>query len=91
MDARNVAGLFDDEEDEPMMEVDESTLDNRFLLDLKPNAVSKYIDYLKEQMLTGEGETTVELGMPLDSGDGPKGTSTNGGVEAHVDALRTDR
>jgi hypothetical protein len=74
--ASGVAALFAPDADDgcidERMDVEcapdaETSLDRRFLLDLKPKAISKYIEFLKEQLLCGEGEAMVELGVSLDN------------------------
>ncbi|KAI1732106.1 elongation factor tu GTP binding domain-containing protein [Ditylenchus destructor] len=74
-----VAALFNDaSSDAEMEEIDISTkedvpLGKRFLIDLNPNAAAKYRDYLKEQLLSGEGETVVEIGTAIDTVEDEKG------------------
>jgi uncharacterized membrane protein len=48
------------------LEPESSALTNRFLLDGHAEALERYQEYLCRQLLDGEGETIVELGVPLD-------------------------
>ena len=76
---RAVAALFNDaSSDAEMEEMDTSTkedvpLGKRFLLELNSDAAEKYKEYLKEQLLSGEGETVVEIGTAIDTIDDEKG------------------
>lgn len=78
---RAVAALFsgDAEADAAMdgeMDVDtriDVLLGKRFLLDLGADAAAKYKEYLKEQLLKGEGETVVEIGTAIDTIEDEKG------------------
>jgi len=53
--------MVDDGDAEPAIE-----LGKRFLLDMRPECTQKYLDVVKEQLLQGEGETMVEIGVAID-------------------------
>jgi hypothetical protein len=48
------------------LEVDTSALTNRFLIDGHEDALERYREYLTRLLIEGEGETLIELGLPLD-------------------------
>ncbi|KAI6177385.1 Dgp-1 [Aphelenchoides bicaudatus] len=48
------------------LEPETSALTNRFLIDKHQDALERYEEYLRGQLANGEGETLVELGLPLD-------------------------
>ncbi|KAI1725614.1 GTP-binding protein AGP-1 [Ditylenchus destructor] len=74
-----VAALFNDASSDAEMEemdtnmTEDVPLGKRFLIDLNPDAAAKYRDYLKEQLLSGEGETVVEIGTAIDTVEDEKG------------------
>lgn len=48
------------------LETDSSALTNRFLIDAQEDALERYEEHLNRLLIEGEGETLVELGLPLD-------------------------
>ncbi|CEF71646.1 Dgp-1 [Strongyloides ratti] len=44
----------------------ETCLDSQFLIRMNPEAIQRYKDHLKEQLLAGEGETIIEVGKSLE-------------------------
>uniref|UniRef100_A0A0N4ZC03 Tr-type G domain-containing protein n=1 Tax=Parastrongyloides trichosuri TaxID=131310 RepID=A0A0N4ZC03_PARTI len=73
-----VAALFSENDDGLLLDEEmdstendnlkETSLDSQFLLRMNPDAVQKYKDHVKEQLIIGEGETLVELGKSLEIG-----------------------
>uniref|UniRef100_A0A0K0E672 Tr-type G domain-containing protein n=1 Tax=Strongyloides stercoralis TaxID=6248 RepID=A0A0K0E672_STRER len=44
----------------------ETCLDSQFLIRMNPEAIQRYKDHLKEQLLAGEGEAIIEIGKSLE-------------------------
>lgn len=73
-DSAAIAALFEDEGMEYGTEGEYMVhLDRKFLVEMRLEAVDKYTDYLKEQLLNGQGDTLVEIGLPIDCSGTTKG------------------
>ncbi|CAI4223529.1 unnamed protein product [Auanema sp. JU1783] len=88
--AEGLAGLYDSDGEDTQEK--EGGLDATFLVRNKPAEVEKYVIHLRKQLLEGEGETLVELGIPIGStgrGSGLTDEELAKAVANHNEILKT--
>ncbi|ETN81967.1 elongation factor Tu GTP binding domain protein, partial [Necator americanus] len=88
--AEGLAGLYDSEEDEA--NVKDGGLDALFLVRNKPEEIEQYVIHLRKMLLEGEGETVIEIGVPIELEGKASGIPTKDleiAVDNHVKALAT--
>ncbi|KAE9416486.1 hypothetical protein Angca_006014, partial [Angiostrongylus cantonensis] len=86
--AEGLAGLYDSDDDEA--DVKAGGLDALFLVRNKPEEIERYVIHLRKMLLEGEGETVIELGVPIELGGKASGIPTKDldvAVANHVKAL----
>ncbi|VDM55350.1 unnamed protein product [Angiostrongylus costaricensis] len=86
--AEGLAGLYDSDDDKA--DVKAGGLDALFLVRNKPEEIERYVIHLRKMLLEGEGETVVELGVPIELGGKASGIPTKDldvAVANHVKAL----
>ncbi|KIH64100.1 hypothetical protein ANCDUO_05590, partial [Ancylostoma duodenale] len=64
--AEGLAGLYDSDEDDANAK--DGGLDALFLVRNKPEEIEQYIIHLRKMLLEGEGETVIEIGVPIELG-----------------------
>ncbi|VDM78099.1 unnamed protein product [Strongylus vulgaris] len=80
--------FLDSDDDEA--NVKDGGLDALFLVRNKPEEIEKYVIHLRKMLLEGEGETVVEIGVPIEQGGKASGIPTKDletAVANHVKAL----
>ncbi|RCN40370.1 elongation factor Tu GTP binding domain protein [Ancylostoma caninum] len=86
--AEGLAGLYDSDEDDANAK--DGGLDALFLVRNKPEEIEQYIIHLRKMLLEGEGETVIEIGVPIELGGKASGIPTKDlevAVANHVKAL----
>ncbi|VDM76981.1 unnamed protein product [Strongylus vulgaris] len=66
--------FLDSDDDEA--NVKDGGLDALFLVRNKPEEIEKYVIHLRKMLLEGEGETVVEIGVPIEQGGKASGIPT---------------
>ncbi|KAK6036477.1 hypothetical protein COOONC_26017 [Cooperia oncophora] len=64
--AEGLAGLYESDDDD--MSEKDGGLDALFLVRNKPEEIERYVIHIRKMLLEGEGETVIELGVPIDQG-----------------------
>ncbi|KAK5975817.1 hypothetical protein GCK32_012739, partial [Trichostrongylus colubriformis] len=86
--AEGLAGLYDSDEDDASGK--DGGLDALFLVRNKPEEIERYVIHIRKMLLEGEGETVIEIGVPIDQGGKASGIPTKDlevAVANHVKAL----
>ncbi|KAK6015587.1 elongation factor Tu GTP binding domain protein [Ostertagia ostertagi] len=86
--AEGLAGLYDSDDDDSAGK--DGGLDALFLVRNKPEEIERYVIHIRKMLLEGEGETVVEIGVPIDQGGKASGIPTKDmevAVANHVKAL----